>query len=119
MAPRTRIKTNSLRRPTQLGAWRKHRGLTLEEACERLIVERHYDITPGTLSRYERGEHPYQQDLMEALAELYGCSPGDLIGRPPGDKEGRQPAILNLWADLSVDEQNRALAALKLLFGRG
>lgn len=37
----------------------------------------------ATLGRIERGLIPYNQALLEGLAELYRCEPGDLIMRDP------------------------------------
>ena len=68
------------RRKTFLKEWREYRHLTQEQAAERL------DITQATLSRIERGLHPYSQDFLEKAAEAYHCEPQDLLMRNPSDK---------------------------------
>lgn len=66
------------RRKTYLRQWRKMKpGRTLEQVAAEL------HITQPQLGRIERGEQPYNQDLLEALAELYGCEPDELIWRDP------------------------------------
>lgn len=71
--------------------WRKHRGLTLEQLAERLHT------THATLSRIERGLLPYNQPLLERLAEELGTDPASLIMRNPeaGD------AIWSIWDTLT------------------
>ena len=67
--------------PTQLRAWRKLRDLTLEKVSVRLKDECDVEMSHGQLSRVERGESPYSQNLLEGLAKLYRCEPADLISR--------------------------------------
>lgn len=70
------------RRKTYLRQWRKMKpGRTLEQVAAEL------HMTQPQLGRIERGEQPYNQDLLEALAEIYGCEPDELIWRDP-TKEG-------------------------------
>lgn len=71
------------RRKTYLREWRKLKpGRTLEQVAEYL------HISQPQLGRIERGDQPYNQDLLEALGELYGCEPDELIWRDP-TKEGK------------------------------
>lgn len=63
-----------------LAEWRKHRGLTQERAADQL------QITQASLSRYENGKQPYNQDFLEAAAEAYGTDPASLLMRNPLDK---------------------------------
>lgn len=65
------------RRPTFLKAWRKHRGYSLERAGEEIGVDH------STLSKMERGKIPYNQQLLEKAAEVYGCEPSDLLRFDP------------------------------------
>lgn len=59
--------------------WRKSvPNLTLARLADRV------GIAQSSLSRIERGEQPYSQPILEALAEAIGCEPADLIGRLPG-----------------------------------
>jgi transcriptional regulator with XRE-family HTH domain len=69
------------------------------------------------VSRLENGETPYNQDDLELAAEVFGCTPADLITRPPGDTD-RSPenqlklALLAFGVD--ADELGRAISAVKV-----
>lgn len=64
-------------RRTFLKEWREYRGLSQEQASERLEMDR------SNLSRVERGQIPYSQGLLEAAAEAYSCEPWDLLNVNP------------------------------------
>lgn len=65
-----------------LRAWRKHRNKTLETVAAEL------HMSHSQLSRIERGQQPYNQELLEELAELYMCDVVDLLIRDPSDPDG-------------------------------
>lgn len=99
------------RRPTFIKAWRKKRDLTLAKLSERLEVEESYEVSEGQLSRIERGEQPYTQDLLEAIARIISCEPQDLIMRDPNNP---------LWSILdsiqpTEQEQRQAAAFIQTL----
>ena len=83
-----------------LRAWRKASGLTLEQAADRVarVSEARADLdayarpmsmTHATLSRIERGRLPYNQALLEILAEVYRTDRASLIMRdPPPTRRG-------------------------------
>lgn len=74
------------RHRTFLREWRKAKpGRTLEQ------VAHHLSMSQPQLGRIERGDQPYNQDLLEALAALYGCTVPDLLIRDPS-----QPT--NMWS---------------------
>ncbi len=75
------------RHKTYLREWRNHRGKKLVPVAE------HLHMTHGQLSRIERGLQPYNQELLEALADLYMCDVVDLLIRDPSEPE----AIWTLW----------------------
>lgn len=74
---KSRVKKSKPRRRTFLRQWREKKGLTQEQAADRI------GITQGQLSRIERGDTPYNQDFLEQAAEAYQCDPADLIMRDP------------------------------------
>lgn len=65
-----------------LRAWRKNAGKTLEQVAD------HLHMSHSQLSRIETYKQPYNQELLEALAELYMCDVVDLLIRDPSDPEG-------------------------------
>jgi transcriptional regulator with XRE-family HTH domain len=87
MPRRPRREVTPHRQPTYIKAWRKKHGLSLEKLAEKLTTMELYEISEGQLSRIERGEQPYNQDLMEALATVLQCTVADLTNRGPADPE--------------------------------
>jgi transcriptional regulator with XRE-family HTH domain len=85
------------RHKTFLRQWRKHRDKTLE------AVSDHLHMSHSQLSRIERGEQPYNQELLEALADLYMCDVVDLLIRDPSQNE----AIWTLWQKAKPGERRQ------------
>lgn len=90
--------------------WRKHRGLTQEQVVDQLSAMDDPLIpqTTASLSRLENGKQTYTQRILEALAEVYGCEPDQLLGRDPS-KEGE---VIDLWGQLNERQQRQALAVI-------
>ncbi len=57
----------------RLKEFRKRAGLSQEEAAERL------GVSHSTVSRHERGLQGFTQDDLRHYADLYKCSPVELI----------------------------------------
>ena len=107
-----------------LRAWRVHAGLSLEAACERVIALaedkvvaegeerdlRKLGVSYSNLSRVERGLVPYNQTLLELLAEAYGTDPASLIMRNPEDPEG-------IWSIYDQIPSAQRPVALRILQG--
>jgi transcriptional regulator with XRE-family HTH domain len=85
------------RQKTFLRQWRKHRSKTLEGVADQL------HMSHSQLSRIERGEQPYNQELLEALADLYMCDVVDLLIRDPSQQE----AIWTLWQKAKPGERRQ------------
>lgn len=90
---------------TFIREWRQHRNLTLEQLASRI------DLTNGNLSRVERGQVPYSQPVLEALAIALNCRPADLIMRPPGVEDELQA----VFGEMSPETKRTALALVKTL----
>lgn len=86
-----------------LREWRQHKGLTLEQIAERLHT------THATISRIERGKLPYNQALLERLAEEYGTEPASLLMRHPKAKSWE------LLDTLSPVERNQVVAFVEAI----
>lgn len=110
--------------PHFLRAWRKARDLTLEQVAERvetigrnraengapeLVMPR--SMTHSSLSRIERGLQPYNQALLEILAEVYQTDPASLLMRNPIDPDG----IWSVWERLAPAQRVEAVAMLAAL----
>lgn len=70
-------------RPTKIRLWRQASGLSLDQLAEKAGVDK------GNLSKMERGILPYNQDVIERVADALGLAVGDLIEREPN----RSPAL--------------------------
>lgn len=96
-------------RQTQIRAWRKEMGLSLSRLADRI------GMTTSNLSKIERGEQPYTQPVLEALADALGCSTADLLMRPPGSNKGPVQTALD---GLDPETREQALAVIKALKDR-
>ena len=105
-----------------LREWRKASGLTLEQAADRIerASEAHLDgvasarpvgMTHATLSRIERGKLPYNQVLLELLAQVYHTDRASLIMRDPSDPDG----LWSIWEQLRPRERTQAVEVMKAL----
>lgn len=88
-----------------LRAWRKHRGKTLEQVAD------HLHMSHSQLSRIETFKQPYNQELLEALADLYRCDVVDLLIRDPLDDE----AIWTLWQHAKPGQRQQIRAVAEAL----
>lgn len=99
------------RRPTQIKAWRKVRGLTLAKLTERLLELESIELSEAQVSRIERGEQPYSQDLLEALARVLNCDVPDLLMRDPT----APGSPWSVWDNASSVERTQAEAFIETL----
>ncbi len=111
MPKKARPHPKPARRPTFIRAWRKHRGLTLAQLADRLATELEVDISEGQLSRIERGETPYSQDILEAIAPALRCEPVDLLVRDPTMAD----AMWSLWETLKPVERIQAVEIIRTI----
>ena len=102
-----RFKTR-VRRQTFFKEWRKHRGLTLEQAAERA------DMTAGNLSAMERGAQGYTQAGLEALADAYACDPGQLLTVDPTQGD----AIWSLWERAKPGDRQKIVDIANTIVGK-
>lgn len=81
--------TKPLYRKTYIREWRHHRGLSLRRLAERLESEPGGDLmmSHASIGRIERGQQPYSQAVLEAIAEALGVSVAMLLEVNP-EKDG-------------------------------
>lgn len=96
-----------------LREWRIFRNLTQKQVVDRLdsLNDDKLPTTEASLSRLETGKQPYSQRILEALADIYGIEPGDLIGRDP-NKEGQ---VIDMWSGLNETQRRQASVILQAL----
>lgn len=86
-------------------AWRKHKGLTLEQLAERI------GMSHQNLGKIERNIVPYTQTLLELLARELSCEPADLIVRDPSDPVG----MWSVWDRLAPVERRQVVEIAQAL----
>jgi len=101
------------RRRTFIREWRKYHGLTLQQLCDKLELDEGLSYTMGHISRMERGDTPYTQDLLEALARVLLCEPMDLVVRDPNE----DASIITLWAALEPGPKSQLTAMVQRMVG--
>lgn len=98
------------RHKTFLREWRKMKpGRTLE------MVAAELHISQPQLGRIEKGQQPYNQDLLEALADLYGCTVADLLMRNPAEPD----AIWSIWDQAKPGQRRQIVEVAKTLVRTG
>ena len=85
--------------------WREFIDISQEEAADRIGVNR------STISRVESAETPYDQDILEKLADAYGCTVVELIKVHPSARNAATEAIGYIM-DAGPDDQRRAAVML-------
>lgn len=99
--------------------WRTHRKLSLAKVVARMESEPGGEpiISGMSLSRIERGQQPYSEEVVNALATVYECEPWMLFKVNPL-KDG---AVVDLMAYISKRvspaQAGRALDLLKIGMG--
>lgn len=80
-----------------LRQWRKFRDYTLEHVAERV------GMSHQNLGKIERGKVPYNEVLLDILAEIYRTDRGSLIMRDPTRKD----AFWSIYDQLAPPERQR------------
>lgn len=84
-----------MHRVTYIRQWRQHRGLSLDQLADRVPMDK------SNLSKVERGILPYNQEMLERLADALMTDPAILLMRNPADTS----AIWSIWDQASTGER--------------
>ena len=101
-------KKQILRRRHYLKEWREFRGLSLEQASERM------EIHHSTLSRIENSKSPYNQDFLERAALAYGCDPVDFLKNDPTRPITEVEKAARLLSKAPPEQRAKALEILQV-----
>lgn len=94
---------------TFIKAWRKYRNLTQVQLAERL------DVSHPTIGRVEKGETPYDQPMLEALAEALETDVASLLIRDPNSPD----AIWSIWERAKPAQRVQIIEVAKTLLRTG
>lgn len=78
-------------------------------------------VSPQVLSRYERGEREPDYKTLCKLADFFSVSVDELLGRTPqlfDDARVERPEVLELFDQLNVGEQERAIGYMESMLER-
>jgi transcriptional regulator with XRE-family HTH domain len=90
----------------QLRAWRKFRGLTLEQVQNRIGSK------VSTISGWETGGRTVDLDDLKKLAEVYQVHPAALLFAPPGDRHFKDMRDASLLLTSMTEKQAAAWLAM-------
>jgi transcriptional regulator with XRE-family HTH domain len=103
-----KIRANpKLRKRVFLREWRDYRGFTLEQVAEQM------GVTAGALSQAELGKTNYTRPMLEFLADLYRCEPGDLLMRNPLDTE----SPWSIWDHAQPAQREQIISMMRIIVG--
>lgn len=106
MPPVTKLKRT--RRPHFIKEWRLYRPLTQERAAERCGISRE------NYGRIENGKGPYNQDVIELLADAFSCDPADLLSFDPSQRD-MVWSLENLLRRASPAQRNGIFAVVETM----
>lgn len=86
--------------------WRKFRKLTQQQVADAL------GSSSGYVSDLENGKRRYNEDHLDALAELFQCSTADLISTNPLEGTGGAE-VVDIWERIPDRWRDRAKQALE------
>ena len=95
MPPRIALQKPTRRRRTFIKQWREHRGYSQEKLGDMI------GTSGSMISRIEKGQVAYTQDVLEALAEALSTEPASLLMRNPQDAD----AIWSIWDNAKEGER--------------
>jgi ribosome-binding protein aMBF1 (putative translation factor) len=91
--------------PTYIRQWRNHRGMSLDQLAERVPMDK------SNLSKVERGLLPYNQEMLERLADALRTDVASLLMRNPADGA----SIWSLWDHASPGERRQIESVVSAL----
>ena len=100
-----RMAGKPIHRPTFIRQWRQHRGYSLDKLADMVPMDK------SNLSKVERGFLPYNQEMLERLAEALMTDVASLLMRDPTTPG----AIWSIWERASVGERQQIEAIAQAL----
>jgi transcriptional regulator with XRE-family HTH domain len=103
MAKEPRFRRNFIRE------WRQSKHMSLEQLAARVPMDK------GNLSKVERSLLPYNQEMLERLAEALGTEPASLLMRDPTAPE----AIWSIWERANPGQRRQIESVAETLLRTG
>lgn len=93
--------------------WREYRGLSLRKLAERLEVDAGGKLLADhtQISRIEKGEYQFAEDILNALAVALDVTREDLLSKNP-NKDGE---VIDLLRKMDERDRERIIEMMKVM----
>lgn len=99
------------------------KAIRIKKHLTQADVANYLGIARNTYTQYEQGLHKIPPEILCKLADFFGVTVDELLGRTPqlfDDARVERPEVLDLFEQLNVAEQERALGYMeRMLEERG
>lgn len=99
------------------------KAIRIKKHLTQADVANYLGIARNTYTQYEQGLHKIPPEILCKLADFFGVTVDELLGRSPqlfDDARVERPEVLDLFEQLNVAEQERALGYMeRMLEERG
>ena len=99
------------------------KAIRIKKHLTQADVANYLGIARNTYTQYEQGLHKVPPEILCKLADFFGVTVDELLGRSPqlfDDARVERPEVLDLFEQLNVAEQERALGYMeRMLEERG
>lgn len=98
-------------KPNFIRQWRKIKGLTMDELVAK-AREHGLDTTQPTISRIERGVHPWSQSIIECVSTVLEVEPWELLQDPISREHAKLFQWLRGLNEKEIDQAKNILRAV-------
>lgn len=92
------------------------KSIRIKKHLTQADVASYLGIARNTYTQYEQGLHKVPPEILCKLADFFGVSVDELLGRTPqlfDDARVERPEILELFEKLSLSEQQQVIGYIK------
>lgn len=92
------------------------KSIRIKKHLTQADVASYLGIARNTYTQYEQGLHKVPPEILCKLADFFGVSVDELLGRTPqlfDDARIERPEILELFEKLSLSEQQQVIGYIK------
>lgn len=98
-------------KPNFIRQWRKIKGLTMDELVQK-ARENGLDTTQPTISRIERGVHPWSQPIIECISTVLKVEPWELLQDPISKSHANLFEWLRRLSEAEISHAENVLRAV-------
>lgn len=89
-----------------LKQWREFRGLSLRKLAAKMEIEPGVELTShANIGRIENFQQSYSQEIMEAAAEVFGCSVAEILTVDPTGHNSREIRLRSALTAYGIHEK--------------